>query len=94
MNKYIDSLSEDHNKFDHDDGEYRNWSSLEKKIINTIKKHDSHRGEWLTEYDAMEYYEKAQKLSSFDRQDIGPRRELRLELQAKFDLTEVEAINM
>ncbi len=94
MSKYIDDIIDDYNKFDHDDDEYKNWSKLEKKIILMIKKHDAHRGEWLTEYDAKEYCEKARVLSSLDSQDIGARRELRIELQEQFGLTQVEAINI
>ena len=59
-----------------------------------IKKHDAHRGEWLTEYDAKEYCERARKLVYSDFQDIGDRRELRIELQTRFGLTQVEAINI
>ena len=59
-----------------------------------VKKHDAHRGEWLTEYDAKEYCEKAKALGFLDSQDIGARRELRIELQEQFGLTQVEAINI
>ena len=94
MSKYIDEPTNDFNKYDQDDDEYKNWSKLEKKIIQMVKKHDAHRGEWLTEYDAKEYSEKAKALGFLDSQDIGARRELRIELQEQFGLTQVEAINI
>ena len=47
----------------------------------------------LTKEVCMEYYRRAQLLSG-DGQDIGPRRELRIELQTKYDIPEIWAINI
>ncbi len=50
--------------------------------------------EVLTKEIAMEYVERAKHLPPNGRQDIGERRELRKELQARCNLTELEAFNI
>ena len=47
----------------------------------------------LTKEVCMEFYRRAQLLPG-DGQDVGPRRELRIELQTKYDLPEIWAINI
>ena len=69
-------------------------SSTEKKLAALKKKRDAHVGEWITYEDAKEYWEKAEKLPSNGYQDIGERRELRIELQNRFGLSQGEAINI
>ena len=50
--------------------------------------------EVLTKEIAMEYMERARRLPLDDRQDIGKRWELRKELQTRYNLTELEAVNI
>lgn len=50
--------------------------------------------ELFTKDIANEYIEKARNLALNDMQDIGERRKLRLELQDRCGLTELEAINI
>lgn len=50
--------------------------------------------EKLTEEIANEYYRKALKLPDNGGQDIGEWRKLRIELQERCDLTQVQAINI
>ena len=52
------------------------------------------RKEWLTKEIAEEYRKKAMQNSVSDTQDIGERRTLRLELQKRCEITELEAINI
>ena len=54
----------------------------------------NHKGEWLTDETCMEYREQAKKASNQGNQDIGERRRLREELQERYGLPEVEAINI
>ena len=61
------------------------------RLINEKKKH---KGEWLT-YEACNYYrEKAKNYNKVNSQDAGFKRELRLELQNRYGLLDVEAINI
>lgn len=58
------------------------------------QEHAQHKGEWLTA-EVCEYYKKeADAINEYDSQDVRRHRELRLELQEKYGLTEVEAINI
>ena len=50
--------------------------------------------EALTKSVAREYRQRAEKLPPNSLQDIGERRKLRKELQNKYALSEVEAINV
>lgn len=50
--------------------------------------------ELLTRSIAKEYQRKAEKLPNNGLQDIGERRSLRVELQEKYGLTELQAINV
>lgn len=50
--------------------------------------------QYLTRQIATEYQNRAQKLSANGCQDVGERRKLRIELQERCGLTEVEAINI
>lgn len=53
-----------------------------------------HTGEWLTKEACEEYQALAKKANSNDPQDIEKRRELRMELQSRYGLTEIEAVNI
>ena len=53
-----------------------------------------HTGEWLTKESCDEYHALAMKANGSDPQDIEKRRELRIELQEKYGLTEIEDINI
>ena len=48
---------------------------------------------WLTREVCSYYHERAKALG-FRQEDVGARRELRLELQQKYKITEIEAINI
>ena len=50
--------------------------------------------ELLTKKIATEYRDKALLLTNGDMQDIGKRRSLRIELQTRCNLTELEAVNI
>lgn len=50
--------------------------------------------EILTKEIAKEYRDKAKFLPSNGQQDIGDRRKLRIELQKRCNLTELEAVNI
>jgi hypothetical protein len=50
--------------------------------------------EWLTEEICNEYVERAKALPSDNVQDVGPWRDLRIELQNRCNITEIEAINI
>ncbi len=50
--------------------------------------------ELLTLQIAKEYRDKARRLPPNGRQDIGARRKLRLELQARCNLSELQAVNI
>lgn len=50
--------------------------------------------EWLTAEICHEYKKRAELLSSTDGQDIGARRTLRMELQKRCHITEIEAVNI
>ena len=50
--------------------------------------------EVLTKEIAKEYIHRASELSQNGRQDIGKRRELRVELQKRCGLTDLQAVNI
>lgn len=58
------------------------------------EQYESHHGEWLTDEACVEYRNRALKVSSPGMQDVDERRRIRLELQEKYDLTEMESINI
>lgn len=62
----------------------------EKKVVYT------HRAdaEWLTHEICNEYARKARELNSPDGNDVGPRRQLRMELQHRCDISELDALNI
>ena len=61
---------------------------------NQIVCHHKEGAEWLTYEICKEYMRKAQELSGSCGTDIGQRRALRIELQNRCDITELEAINI
>lgn len=69
-------------------------NSYEKKLARLKELRDNHKGEWLTIEACNEYYSRAQALPPNGCQDIGERRKLRIELQEKYGIAEIEAINI
>ena len=76
------------------DKEKRKRTPEEQEMEMLKRLRDQHKGMWITYDDAIVYQERAERLSFNGRQDIGDRRELRIELQNKFGITEIEAINI
>lgn len=62
------------------------------KKKHSIKLHHNPNAEWLTLEICQVYRRRALELGTVN--DTGARRDLRIELQKKCDLTEVEAINI
>lgn len=56
--------------------------------------YDKHKGEWLDTETAYEYFRRAQNLEPNGGQDIGEWRSLRIELQERYGLLELEAFNI
>ena len=56
--------------------------------------HDTHKGEWLSIEAAKDYREKASSLDDSTGMLIGERRRLVMEMVKRFDITEVEALNI
>lgn len=54
----------------------------------------NHKGEWLTAEVCERYREEAASINEYDPQDVLRHREMRLELQETYGLTEIEAINI
>ena len=71
---------------------------MAKKVEKTTAKNKqySHRedAQWLTKEICAEYRKKALQIDHSHANDIGGRRTLRIELQEKCDITEIEAINI
>lgn len=66
----------------------------EKEIVRLREQRDRHRGEWITRETVEHYQKKASTLENNSMEDTGGKRALRMELQEKYDLLEVEAINL
>ena len=64
------------------------------RLENVRKEKNAHKGEWITLEAAEEYFLKANALSSKNPVDVGERRQLRIELQERYGLLEIEAINI
>ncbi len=69
-------------------------ASTDKEMERLINEQRKHKGQWLTKEAVDYYYEQAQACSGNDAQDIGQRHRLRKELQERFGLLEIEAINI
>lgn len=69
-------------------------ASTDKEMERLINEQRKHKGQWLTKEAVDYYYEQAQTCSGNDSQDIGQRRQLRKELQERFGLLEIEAVNI
>lgn len=52
-----------------------------------------HKGDWLT-LEACNYYREKAKQYKENGQDAGTKRELRIELQTRYGLLDIEAINI
>ena len=70
----------------------------ENKYISRLeyirKEKAAHNGEWLTLEAANFYLAKANALTNKNPADVGKRRELRIELQERYGLLEIEAVNI
>ena len=66
----------------------------DKEIERLINEHEKHKGLWLTAEAVAEYQKRARRVSTIGDQDIGAHRALRQELQEKYGLLEIEAINI
>lgn len=66
----------------------------ERELQRLLNERDKHRGSWLTADVVADYQKRAAKLPSGSGQDVGTRRILRKELQEKYGLLEIEAINI
>ena len=69
-------------------------TAYEKELERLKKLRARHEGEWLTYDAAKAYYKRAERLPGQDCSDIGERRSLRIELQHRYGLTEIEAVNI
>lgn len=66
----------------------------DREVERLVNEKNKHKGEWLT-HEACSYYRnKAKKFINTNGQDAGPKRELRLELQNRYGLLDIEAINI
>lgn len=66
----------------------------DKELERLVNEKNKHRGDWLTE-DAVTYYQKkVRECSQTNARDAGTRREIRKELQERYGLLEIEAINI
>lgn len=63
----------------------------EQRILN---ERDKHKGEWLTAEAVAAYQKRARRVSAPGGQDVGARRALRKDLQKRYGLLEIEAINI
>lgn len=68
----------------------------EKKDKKEKKSVYTHRAdaEWLSHEICSEYARKARELNSPNANDVGPRRQLRIELQQRCDISELDALNI
>lgn len=71
-----------------------NSSKAKAIAIRLRRAYESHKGEWLDLESAYEYAKRAEKLPPNGGQDTGEWRRLRMELQERFGLLEVEAFNI
>lgn len=66
----------------------------EREMKRLLNERDKHKGSWLTAEVVSEYQRRAARLVMSGNQDVGARRILRKELQEKYGLLEIEAINI
>lgn len=69
-------------------------NSYEKKLARLKELREKHKGDWLNLEACKEYHNRALALPPNGQQDIGERRKLRIELQEKYGIAEIEAINI
>ena len=68
---------------------------VDRAQLRVDEEFNQHNGyEWLTQEVCDRYREEAAKINEYDSQDVRRHREMRKELQQKYGLTEVEAINI
>jgi len=66
----------------------------EKEMQRLLNERDKHKGEWLTMEVVAAYQKRAMRLTTPGNQDVGARRMLRKDLQERYGLLEIEAINI
>ena len=65
-----------------------------KELERLINEKSKHTGDWITEEAVAYYQQKAKECSLANAQDTGVRHKLRRELQERYGLLEIEAINI
>ena len=66
----------------------------DKEIEQLMNEYEKHKDLWLTAEAVAEYQKRARRVFAVGDQDIGARCALRKELQEKYGLLEIEAINI
>lgn len=66
----------------------------EREMQRLLNERYKHKGEGLTAEVVATYRKRAQRISSEGNQDIGARRAIRVELQQRYGLLEIEAISI
>lgn len=66
----------------------------DKELERLLNEKNKHKGEWLTCEACNYYHEKAKIYNKTNGQDADLKRELRLELQNRYGLLDIEAINI
>lgn len=69
-------------------------SADDKELERLTNEKNKHKGDWLTDEAVAYYQKKAKNFSQLSHQDVGAKRALRHELQERFGLLEIEAINI
>lgn len=69
-------------------------ATADKEMERLLNEQRKHKGQWLTKEAVDYYYEQAQKCTCGASGDVGQRRRLRKELQERFGLLEIEAVNI
>lgn len=69
-------------------------ATADKEMERLLNEQRKHKGQWLTKEAVNYYYEQAQKCTCGTLGDVGQRHQLRKELQERFGLLEIEAVNI
>lgn len=67
---------------------------VDKAQLRVNEENMLHTGEWLTREVCEDYRKRAEAINKNDCQDIDKHRELSKELQTKYGITQIEAINI
>ena len=66
----------------------------EREMKRLLQERDKHKGDWLTAEAVADHRRRAERIPAAGNQDIGARRALRKELQERYGILEIEAINI